>query len=94
MDRRDRRVRGPHPLTGRHRHRSRGRFLDRRAQRLPASVEQIATRKWACTTGTALHRTRVLAGGLTGDELAVDNHDDLTVGEVASAVQQLTDIAA
>ncbi len=41
-----------------------------------------------------MHRTRVLAGGLTGDELAVDNYDDLTVGEVASAVQQLTDTAA
>ena len=41
-----------------------------------------------------MHRTRVLAGGLTGDELAVDNYDDLTVGEVASAVQRLTDAAA
>ena len=41
-----------------------------------------------------MHRTRVLAGGLTGDELAVDNYDDLTVGDVASAVQQLTDTAA
>jgi hypothetical protein len=35
-----------------------------------------------------LHRTRVLAGGLTGYELAVDNYDDLTVSEVVSAVQQ------
>jgi hypothetical protein len=57
-------------------------------------AEQIATRKGARTTETALHRTRVLAGGLTGDELAVDNYDDLTVSEVASAVQQLTDTAA
>jgi bacterioferritin (cytochrome b1) len=57
-------------------------------------AEQIATRKGARTTGTALHRTRVLAGGLSEDELAVDNFDDLTVGEVASAVQQLTDTAA
>jgi hypothetical protein len=56
-------------------------------------AEQIATRKGARTTETALHRTRVLAGGLTGDELAVDNYDDLTVSEVASAVQQLTDKA-
>jgi len=36
----------------------------------------------------------VLAGGLTEDELAVDNYDDLTVSEVASAVLQLTDAAA
>jgi bacterioferritin (cytochrome b1) len=57
-------------------------------------AEQIATRKGARSTETALHRTRVLAGGLTEDELAVDNYDDLTVGEVASAVQQLTDPAA
>ena len=57
-------------------------------------AEQIATRNGARTTGTALHRTRVLAGGLTGDELAVDNYDDLTVSEVASAVQRLTDTAA
>ena len=41
-----------------------------------------------------MHRTRVFAGGLTGDELAVDNYEDLTVCEVASAVQQLTDTAA
>ena len=41
-----------------------------------------------------MHRTRVLAGGLIEDELAVDNYDDLTVSEVASAVQQLTDAAA
>ena len=41
-----------------------------------------------------MHRTRVLAGGLTEDELAVDDYDDLTVSEVASAVQQLTDTAA
>ncbi len=57
-------------------------------------AEQIATRKGARTTETALHRTRVLAGGLTGEELAVDNYDDLTVSQVASAVQQLTDTAA
>lgn len=57
-------------------------------------AEQIATRKGARTTETALHRTRVLAGGLTGDELAVDSFGDLTVSEVASAVQQLTDAAA
>jgi hypothetical protein len=57
-------------------------------------AEQIATRKGARSTETVLHRTRVLAGGLTEQELAVDNYDDLTVGEVASAVQQLTDAAA
>jgi hypothetical protein len=57
-------------------------------------AEQIATRKGARSTETALHRTRVLAGGLIEDELPVDNYDDLTVGEVASAVQQLTDAAA
>ena len=57
-------------------------------------AEQIATRQGARTTETALHRTRVLAGGLTGDELAVDNFDDRTVSEVASAVHQLTDTAA
>ena len=57
-------------------------------------AEQIATRKGARSTETALHRTRVLAGGLIEDELAVDNYDDLTVGEVASAVQRLTDTGA
>jgi bacterioferritin (cytochrome b1) len=57
-------------------------------------AEQIATRKGAHSTETALHRTRVLAGGLIEDELAVDNYDDLTVGEVASAVQRLTDTGA
>jgi hypothetical protein len=57
-------------------------------------AEQIATRNGARGTETVLHRTRVLAGGLTEEELAVDNYDDLTVGEVASAVQQLTDTAA
>ena len=36
----------------------------------------------------------MLAGGLSGDELAVDNYDDLTVSDVASAVQRLTDAAA
>ena len=54
-------------------------------------AEQIAARKGARSTGTALHRTRVLAGGLIEEELAVDNYDDLTVGDVASAVQKLTD---
>ena len=57
-------------------------------------AEQIATRKGARSTETAVHRTRVLAAGLTGDELAVDNYDDLTVSDVASAVQQLTDTTA
>ena len=57
-------------------------------------AEQIATRKRARSTETALHRTRVLAGGLTADELAVDDYDDLTVSEVASAVQKLTDKGA
>ena len=57
-------------------------------------AEQIATRKGARSTETALHRTRVLAGGLIEDELPVDNYDDLTVSEVASAVQQLADAAA
>jgi hypothetical protein len=57
-------------------------------------AEQIATRNGARGTETALHRTRVLAGGLTEEELAVDNYDELTVGEVASALQQLSDTAA
>ena len=57
-------------------------------------AEQIATRKGARSTETALHRTRVLAGGLIEDELPVDNYDDLTVGDVASALQRLTDAAA
>ncbi len=57
-------------------------------------AEQIATRNGAHGTETALHRTRVLAGGLTEEELAVDDYDHLTVGEVASAVQQLTGAAA
>ena len=56
-------------------------------------AEQIATRNGARSTGTALHRTRVLAGGLIEDELAVDDYDDLTVSDVASAVQKLTDKA-
>jgi len=60
-----------------------------------AGLDRVhATRKGARSTETALHRTRVLAGGLTEDELAVDNYDDLTVSEVASAVLQLTDAAA
>ena len=57
-------------------------------------AEQIATRKGARSTETAVHRTRVLAGGLTVMNCAVDNYDDLTVGEVATAVQRLTDAAA
>ena len=57
-------------------------------------AEQIATRKGAPTTATTLHRTRVLAGGLTEGELPVDNYDDLTVSEVDSAVQKLKDPAA
>ena len=57
-------------------------------------AEQIATRKGARSTETALHRTRVLAGGLIEEELPVDNYDDLTVSDVASAVQKLTDAAA
>jgi hypothetical protein len=57
-------------------------------------AEQTATRKRSRTAGTALHRTRVLAGALTEDELAVDNYDDLTVSAVASAVKQLTDTGA
>ena len=57
-------------------------------------AEQTATRKGARGTETALHRTRVLAGGLIEDELAVDNYDDLTVSDVASAVQKLSDTAA
>lgn len=57
-------------------------------------AEQIATRKGAHTTASTLHRTRVLTGGLTEDELTVDQYDDLTVNEVEAAVQQLTDPAA
>ena len=57
-------------------------------------AEQIAPRNGAHGTETALHRTRVLAGGLTEEELAVDDYDHLTVGEVASAVQQLTGATA
>jgi hypothetical protein len=57
-------------------------------------AEQIATRKGVRNTATTLHRTRVFAGGLTEDELPVDNYDDLTVGEVEAEVQQLTDPAA
>lgn len=41
-----------------------------------------------------MHRTRVVAGGLTGDELAVDNYDDLTVSEACLPVHQPTDTAA
>ena len=57
-------------------------------------AEQIATRKGAHTTANTLHRTRVLTGGLTEDELTVDRYDDLTVNEVEAAVQQLSDLAA
>jgi hypothetical protein len=57
-------------------------------------AEQIATRKGAHTTANTLHRTRVLTGGLTEDELTVDRYDDLTVNEVEAAVQQLSDPAA
>lgn len=57
-------------------------------------AEQIATRKGAHTTASTLHRTRVLTGGLTEDELTVDQYDDLTVNEVEAAVQQLTDPSA
>jgi Ferritin-like domain len=57
-------------------------------------AEQIATRRGARTIASALHRTRVLAGGLSQDELPVDNYDDLTVGEVESEVQGLTDSGA
>ena len=94
MDQRDRRVRGPRALTV-------GTVAGAAVDSLTAGrdaallqAEQIATRKGARTTGTALHRTRVLAGGLSEDELAVDNFDNLTVSEVASAVQHLTDTAA
>ncbi len=45
-------------------------------------AEQSATRKGATATATTLNRTRVLTGGLTEDELPVDNFDDLTVTEV------------
>ena len=57
-------------------------------------AERIATRRGARTIASALHRTRVLAGGLSEDELPVDNYDDLTVGEVESEVQRLTDSGA
>jgi hypothetical protein len=57
-------------------------------------AEQIATRMGARTTANTLHRTRVLAGGLTEDELPVADYDDLTVGEVEAEVQRLTDSAA
>ncbi len=57
-------------------------------------AEQIATRNGARTIATTLHRTRVLTGGLTADELTVDHYDELTINEVESAVEQLTDPAA
>lgn len=56
-------------------------------------AEQIATRKGAHATAASLHRTRVLAGGLTEDELIVDRYDDLTVNEVEVAVEKLSDPA-
>jgi hypothetical protein len=57
-------------------------------------AEQIATRNGARTIATTLHRTRVLTGGLTADELTVDHYDELTINEVESAVEQLTDPVA
>jgi hypothetical protein len=57
-------------------------------------AEQIATRRGASSIASALHRTRVLAGGLSEDELPIDNYDDLTVGEIESRVQDLTDSRA
>ncbi|SPM36367.1 hypothetical protein MRAB57_4208 [Mycobacterium rhizamassiliense] len=57
-------------------------------------AEQIATRRGARSIASTLHRARVLAGGLSEDELPVDNYDDLTVGEVESEVQGLTDSGA
>lgn len=57
-------------------------------------AEQTATRKGARTTATTLHRTRVVAGALTEDELPVDTYDDFTVSEVEAAVRRLTDPAA
>ena len=53
-------------------------------------AEQIATRNGARTIATTLHRTRVL----TADELTVDHYDELTINEVESAVEQLTDPVA
>jgi hypothetical protein len=57
-------------------------------------AQETATRQGASTAASALHRTRVLTGGLTEDEPPVDNYDDLTVSEVEAKVQQLTDRAA
>jgi hypothetical protein len=57
-------------------------------------AEQIATRRGARTVASALNRTRVLAGALSENELPVDNYDDLTVTEVESKVQELTDSVA
>ncbi len=59
-----------------------------------AKAEQIADRKGARNTATTLPRTRVVAGGLTEDELPVKNYDNLTVDEVEAKVQKLTDSAA
>jgi hypothetical protein len=57
-------------------------------------AEEFATRKGARTAASVLHRTRVLIGGLTEDELPVNNYNDLTVSEVEAKVQRLTDRAA
>ncbi|WAC93688.1 ferritin-like domain-containing protein [Mycobacterium sp. Aquia_213] len=57
-------------------------------------AEQIATRRGASSIASALHRTRVFAGGLSEDELPIANYDDLTVDEVESEVQGLTDSGA
>lgn len=57
-------------------------------------AEQIATRRGARIIASALNRTRVLAGGLSENELPVDNYDDLTVSEVESEVHDLTDSRA
>jgi hypothetical protein len=57
-------------------------------------AEEIANRKGAHATADRLHRTRVLTGGLSEEELIVDQYDDLTVNEVEPAVQRLSDITA
>jgi hypothetical protein len=57
-------------------------------------AEEIANRKGAHATADRLHRTRVLTGGLSEEELIVDQYDDLTVNEVEPAVQKLSDITA
>ncbi|MGB9307570.1 MAG: ferritin-like domain-containing protein [Mycobacterium sp.] len=52
-----------------------------------AKAEQIADRKGARNTATTLPRTRVVAGGLTEDELPVKNYDNLTVDEVGQGAK-------